>query len=116
MTYLDGTSDEGHDYIKYSIYVERVLAAGDHVVLEGRTTGSHLGLPDAEEFNDPMVWVARIVDGAVDEWHLCPDMKAAGEVVRLEGAVDVYAPTLSCFLRTPRRRRFAQFAASTRVS
>lgn len=64
----------------YMIHVGQVYQVGDSIVLVGRTTGSHLGLPRLEEFRDPVIWTARVADGLVTEWRLypvAPDVLAA---------------------------------------
>ena len=39
----------------------------------GRTTGSHLGLPDAEEAAEALIWLAECVEDRAVEWRLVPD-------------------------------------------
>jgi hypothetical protein len=56
----------------------RVIAERDHsVAVLGHTTGSHLGLPDAEEREMTLIWVAEIVDGKVARWELLEDTPGA---------------------------------------
>jgi len=40
------------------------------VAVLGHTTGSHLGLPDAEERQLTLIWVAQVVDGTLRSWRL----------------------------------------------
>jgi 3-methyladenine DNA glycosylase AlkD/ketosteroid isomerase-like protein len=86
-TFVDLAGDEQHgravmqagwqnyfsSFPDYRIYVARIFVAGDTVTLIGRTTGSHLGLPDEVEFQDPLIWVARVKGERVAEWRLYPD-------------------------------------------
>lgn len=38
----------------------------------GRTTGSHLQLPRDVEFQEQVIWSARVENGLVAEWRLYP--------------------------------------------
>ena len=59
---------------QYMIHIGELFVVEDEVLMVGRTTGSHLGLPRLEEFRDePVIWVARIGDGLVTEWRLHAD-------------------------------------------
>ena len=60
----------------YTIYPERIAARDGQVAVLGRTTGSHLGLPDAEEFQLSLIWVAEVRDGLVRSWTLREDTPA----------------------------------------
>jgi hypothetical protein len=42
------------------------------VEIVGRTTGSHLGLPDEEELLERVRWSAEVTDGLVRTWTLTP--------------------------------------------
>jgi len=55
---------------EYMIHVGECWTVEDTVVLVGRTTGSHLGLPRATEFAEPVIWAARIEGKRVAEWRL----------------------------------------------
>jgi hypothetical protein len=61
---------------RYVIYPHRINAADDVVAILGHTTGSHLGLPDAEEQKLLLIWLAHIKDGAVERWCLIEDTPA----------------------------------------
>ena len=61
---------------EYVIYPRRVAAEGHLVAVRGRTTGSHLGLADDQEFELSLMWLATVVDGAVDRWQLVADDEA----------------------------------------
>jgi ketosteroid isomerase-like protein len=55
---------------EYMIHVRELRVRGDLAVIVGSTTGSHLHLPRLDEFRDPLIWTARIRDGAISEWAL----------------------------------------------
>jgi len=61
----------------YVIYPERIsaLAAGTVAIL-GHTTGSHLGLPDAVEAEQTLIWVAEVGGSKVSTWRLVEDTPA----------------------------------------
>jgi len=46
------------------------------VAVRGRTTGSHLGLADDQEIEQSLMWLATVVDGAVDRCQLVADDEA----------------------------------------
>jgi SnoaL-like domain len=64
--YLDAFPD-------YVIYPRGISEAGGTVAVLGYTTGSHLGLPDAEESRQTLIWLADVVDGALRNWVLVED-------------------------------------------
>lgn len=86
---LEGDVEQGRDVMRkawagyfsafpdYMIHVSAFFTVGDTVILVGRTTGSHLQLPRAVEFRDPVIWAARIVDDLVFEWRIYPDTQEA---------------------------------------
>jgi hypothetical protein len=43
------------------------------VAILGHTTGSHLGLPDAEERELLLIWFAHVRGGQVERWRLIED-------------------------------------------
>jgi len=49
---------------------------GDVAAVQGHTTGSHLALPDEEEFAQSLIRLAAIADGAVRRWRLVEDTAA----------------------------------------
>jgi SnoaL-like protein len=53
----------------YVLYPQRIAERGGTVAILGHTTGSHLGLPDEEERELSLIWVADCVDGTVRRWH-----------------------------------------------
>jgi SnoaL-like domain len=67
--YLDG-------FPAYLIYPHRISEVGGTVAVLGYTTGSHLGLPDAEESRQTVIWLADVVDGALRSWVLVEDSPA----------------------------------------
>jgi ketosteroid isomerase-like protein len=58
---------------RYVIHPERIAADGDVVAILGHTTGSHLGLPDAEEQKLRLIWLAHVRDRALTRWVLIAD-------------------------------------------
>ena len=69
---------------RYAIYPRRVSADGGRVAILGHTTGSHLGLPDAEEREMTLIWVAEVRDGALECWRLVEDTASARTEFGLE--------------------------------
>lgn len=67
--YLDAFS-------RYVIHPLRIADDGEVVAILGSTTGSHLGLPDAEERTRTLIWVAHVHEGAVRRWRLIEDTAA----------------------------------------
>ncbi len=57
---------------------------GGVVAILGHTTGSHLGLADAEESQETLVWVAETVSDAVASWTLIEDTPINRSRFRLE--------------------------------
>jgi hypothetical protein len=55
------------------IYPHRIAHTDGTVAILGHTTGSHLGLSDAEESRLTLIWVAEIVAAAVRSWSLIDD-------------------------------------------
>jgi hypothetical protein len=43
------------------------------VAVLGSTTGSHVGLPDAEERRLTLIWLADVVNGRLRTWRLLED-------------------------------------------
>jgi SnoaL-like domain len=60
----------------YVIYPHRISDLGGTVAVLGHTTGSHLGLPDAEESRLTLIWLADVADGVVRLWSLVEDNPA----------------------------------------
>jgi ketosteroid isomerase-like protein len=63
----------------YVIYPQQVTESGDRVAVLGYTTGSHLGLPDEEERNLTLIWIAETANGAIARWQLVDDTPDARE-------------------------------------
>lgn len=57
----------------YVIYPHRIAESNGRVAVLGRTTGSHLGLPDEEELKLTVIWVAEVASGQVRLWQLLED-------------------------------------------
>jgi hypothetical protein len=60
-------------YPTYVIYPNRIAQRGCVVTVLGHTTGSHLGLPDQEESQLTLIWLAELVTGAIRSWRLIED-------------------------------------------
>jgi hypothetical protein len=45
----------------------------DTIAILGHTTGSHLGLPDAEESKLTLIWLCHCQSGKVTSWELIED-------------------------------------------
>ncbi|MCU1362062.1 MAG: hypothetical protein JWN99_3351 [Ilumatobacteraceae bacterium] len=58
---------------RYLIYPERLAEHNGEVAVLGHTTGSHLGLPDAEEERFRLIWKARVEGGKLACWQLLED-------------------------------------------
>jgi ketosteroid isomerase-like protein len=61
---------------EYVIAPRRMSEHGDVVATVGHTTGSHLGLPEAQERALSLIWLCRVVDGRVAGWTLIDDTPA----------------------------------------
>ena len=72
-------------YPAYVIYPHRIAERAGVVAVLGHTTGSHLGLPDEEESQLTLIWVAEVVDGALHSWRLIEDTPDNRQQFRLEG-------------------------------
>ena len=57
----------------YVIYPQRLSGNGTQVAVLGRTTGSHLGLPDEDERKLSVIWRADVRDAKVSRWQILPD-------------------------------------------
>lgn len=57
----------------YVIHPRHLAAEGGTVAILGHTTGSHLGLSDAEESGLTLIWLAEVVGGSVRSWTLIED-------------------------------------------
>ena len=72
-TMREGWAEYFDRYPNYMIHIHEVYLETDIVLLAGRTTGSHLGLPRIDEFRDPVIWVARVRDSRLSEWRVVLD-------------------------------------------
>jgi hypothetical protein len=70
---------------RYLIYPRRINATGAVVAILGHTTGSHLGLPDAEERELPLIWLAYVRNGTVERWQLIEDSPSNRQQFGLDG-------------------------------
>jgi ketosteroid isomerase-like protein len=66
------------DYVEsfrsYLIHPRQITDCGNGIVaVLGHTTGSHLGLSDAEESTETLIWLAETTDGGVAVWTLIED-------------------------------------------
>jgi cytochrome c len=69
---------------RYIIYPRRISTMDNVVGILGHTTGSHLGLPDSEEQELLLIWLAYVKDGAVERWCLIEDTPVNRERFRLD--------------------------------
>jgi hypothetical protein len=70
---------------RYQIYLRRINATGAVVAILGHTTGSHLGLPDAEEREFTLLWLAYVRKGTVERWQLIEDSPSNRQQFGLDG-------------------------------
>jgi thiamine biosynthesis protein ThiS len=57
----------------YRIYPQSTSDASGLVAILGHTTGSHLGLPDDQERQLTLIWLAEVTQGTVRSWTLVED-------------------------------------------
>jgi len=57
----------------YVIYPERIVERDELVAVLGHTTGSHLGMPDADEMAIRVIWTAKVDGGKLAYWRLVED-------------------------------------------
>jgi ketosteroid isomerase-like protein len=62
-------------FLRYRVYIDRIAVQGDRVAVLGHTTGSHLGLPDEEEAQLPVIWTADIRDQRLASWNILEDSR-----------------------------------------
>jgi ketosteroid isomerase-like protein len=58
---------------RYVIHPRHIAADGSRVAVLGATTGSHLGLPDEEELQLGVIWVADVAGGVLSSWRVVED-------------------------------------------
>ena len=89
VTGRDANRDAWHGYVTafpdYVIYPDRLVHRGDEVAVLGRTTGSHLGLPDHEERQLTVIWRAIVQDGLLTLWQIIEDTPAQRAILGLTG-------------------------------
>jgi ketosteroid isomerase-like protein len=61
----------------YVVYPHEIVERDGRVAVAGHTTGSHLGLPDEQEAQLTIIWLADITDGRLSSWHILEDTPAA---------------------------------------
>ena len=61
----------------YVVYPRHISADGPRVAVVGATTGSHLGLPDEEELQLGVIWVAEVAGGRLSLWQVADDTPEA---------------------------------------
>jgi hypothetical protein len=62
---------------RYVIYPRHLTVRGATVAVLGTTTGSHLGLPDAEEQRLDVLWLADVTGGRLSRWEVVEPTPAA---------------------------------------
>ncbi len=70
---INGWRGYASSFPDYLILPARIAARDSTAAVLGTTTGSHLGLPDAEEMKLRLIWLCEISDGKVLRWTLIPD-------------------------------------------
>ncbi|MEX0784421.1 MAG: nuclear transport factor 2 family protein [Dehalococcoidia bacterium] len=70
---IDGWRGYATAYPEYLIHPHRMKVTGDTVGILGHTTGSHLGLPDEEEEQITLIWLAEVEGGKMRTWRLIED-------------------------------------------
>jgi hypothetical protein len=68
----------------YVIYPDRIAEHSGVVAVLGHTTGSHLGLPNEEESQLTLIWLAEVVEGAIHSWRLIEDTPDNRQRLQLE--------------------------------
>lgn len=61
-------------YPRYTVHTQQVVASGSVVVVLGSTTGSHLGLPDADESKLTLIWLVHIRGDSVERFRMIEDL------------------------------------------
>ena len=73
----DANADAWHGYFTafpdYVIHPRHIAVKGDTVAILGTTTGSHLGLPDDEEMQLEVLWIAATNHEKVARWSIVDD-------------------------------------------
>jgi hypothetical protein len=58
---------------EYVIYPRHIATAGRNIAVLGATTGSHLGLPDEDEMQLDVIWLAETSAGRLTRWQVAED-------------------------------------------
>jgi len=61
----------------YVIYPHVIVETAGGVAVLGHTTGSHLGLPDADEAKILVIWHAHVAGGFLRSWSVVDDTPEA---------------------------------------
>src|SRR4051794_37340999 len=77
---------------RYVIYPHQVVERDSDVAVLGHTTGSHLGLSDAEESKVLMIWQARVTKGKLACWQLVEDTRRNRERAGLPHLPELHCP------------------------
>jgi hypothetical protein len=70
---------------RYRIHPRRIEVDGGVVAILGHTTGSHRRLPDVEEREITLIWLAEVRHGKVERWRLIDDSPAHRKRYALDG-------------------------------
>lgn len=70
---LDGLGALMREDPEYVIHPGHMSAVDSRVAVVGATTGSHLGLPDEEELELSVIWLADVHGGALSSWQVAED-------------------------------------------
>lgn len=82
-------------YPDYHIYIRRIFQNDNTIYLVGHTTGSHLNLPDAEEFHsEAVIWISQVNDGKVTRWQLKNDSPEQVKRLNLDNYQEIFHPKL----------------------
>ncbi len=80
---ISGWQGYADAYPDYVIHPHQITDHNTRVAVLGHTSGSHLGLPDAEERAHTLIWLAEVTHGALRLWQLVPDTPANRETYGL---------------------------------
>ena len=78
---------------RYHIYLRRIFALPEAIVLVGHTTGSHLGFSEEEEFhNQGIIWKVTTANGQIASWQLIADTVEDVDKLGLDAAEEIFEP------------------------
>lgn len=80
---IDAWRGYAQAFPRYVIYPERIAEQAGVVAVLGYTTGSHLGLPDDEERELRLIWLAEVHNGRLRSWQLLEDTPQARDACGL---------------------------------